>query len=90
MSGAEQLSPEAFALDRSVEEPLEVDAMSANSNGAGPIANGTLQDCLDRAAAVRIKTALESAKGNRALAAHELGVDRTTLYRLMKRLGLGQ
>lgn len=90
MSGAEQLTPDAFALDRSVEEPIEIDAMSANGNGAGHTISGTLQDCLDRAAAVRIKTALESAKGNRALAAHELGVDRTTLYRLMKRLGLGQ
>jgi DNA-binding NtrC family response regulator len=90
MSGAEQLSPEAFALDRSAEEPI-VHAM------AGVVAideidavSGTLQDCLDRAAAVRIRAALESAKGNRALAAHELDIDRTTLYRLMKRLGLGE
>jgi two-component system NtrC family response regulator len=90
MSGAEQLTSDAFALDRGVEEPLETEA--ASMNGAGPVhaANGSLQDCLDRAAAVRIRAALESAKGNRALAAHELGVDRTTLYRLMKRLGVGQ
>jgi len=90
MSGAEQLTPEAFALERNVEEPIELDAMSSNGNGSGHTVGGTLQDCLDRAAALRIKTALEGAKGNRALAAHELGVDRTTLYRLMKRLGLGQ
>jgi DNA-binding NtrC family response regulator len=90
MSGAEQLTPEAFALDRAVEEPLEFEAASSNGSGPAQAASGTLQDCLDRAAAVRIRVALESAKGNRALAAHELGVDRTTLYRLMKRLNLGQ
>jgi len=90
MSGAEQLTSDAFALDHS-EEPLEAEtASSANGTGAAQAANGSLQDCLDRAAAVRIRTALEAARGNRALAAHELGVDRTTLYRLMKRLGLGQ
>jgi transcriptional regulator of acetoin/glycerol metabolism len=37
---------------------------------------------------VRIKAALDAAGGNRIEAATMLGVDRTTLYRLMKRLGL--
>ena len=49
---------------------------------------GTLQTTLDRAAAVRIKAALAAAGGNRVEAATTLGVDRTTLYRLMKRLSL--
>jgi two-component system NtrC family response regulator len=49
---------------------------------------GTLQASLDRAATVRIKAALASAAGNRVDAATALGVDRTTLYRLMKRLSL--
>ena len=49
---------------------------------------GTLQTTLDRAAAVRIKAALAAAGGNRVEAAATLGVDRTTLYRLMKRLSL--
>jgi transcriptional regulator with GAF, ATPase, and Fis domain len=49
---------------------------------------GTLQASLDRAATVRIKAALASASGNRVDAATALGVDRTTLYRLMKRLSL--
>jgi DNA-binding NtrC family response regulator len=49
---------------------------------------GTLQESLDRAATVRIKGALAAAGGNRVDAATALGVDRTTLYRLMKRLSL--
>ena len=49
---------------------------------------GTLQASLDRAATVRIKSALAAAGGNRVDAAAALGVDRTTLYRLMKRLSL--
>jgi DNA-binding NtrC family response regulator len=101
MSGAEVLTPDAFALD--YERPIgesrmdegaggpEPDEMAAAAhaldNHAGPT-EGTLQDCLDRAATVRIKAALAATNDNRIEAAAALGVDRTTLYRLMKRLGL--
>ncbi len=51
---------------------------------------GTLQECLDRATAERIRAALEASGGAKAAAAVELGVDRTTLYRLMKRLGVNE
>ena len=80
MSGAEVLTPEAFALEGNIEttpereEPAEL--------------NETLQGYLDRVAVSRIRAALDAAKGNRALAATTLGVDRATLYRLMKRLNL--
>jgi two-component system, NtrC family, response regulator AtoC len=70
-------------------------ASTADSNHASSPAQpadaqdeGTLQASLDRAAAVRIKAALATADGNRVDAATALGVDRTTLYRLMKRLSL--
>jgi len=49
---------------------------------------GTLQEFLDQAAAIRIKKAMDGANGNRNAAAAALGIDRTTLYRLMRRLGL--
>ena len=49
---------------------------------------GTLQEALDEAAAARIRAALAAADGERTAAARALGVDRTTLYRLMRRLGL--
>ena len=70
---------------------------ASNSNHAQPAQQpaesqpgGSLQESLDRAATVRIKAALASAAGNRVEAATALGVDRTTLYRLMKRLSLSE
>jgi DNA-binding NtrC family response regulator len=48
----------------------------------------TLQDTLDRAAADRIRAALDAAGNQRAEAARALGIDRTTLYRMMRRFGI--
>jgi DNA-binding NtrC family response regulator len=90
MSGAEVLTPDAIALEPlTMPEPPQSHEESAETGAAaGP--DGTLQETLDRAATAKIRQALEAAKGNRAVAASALGVDRTTLYRLMKRLGLSE
>ncbi len=102
MSGQETLTPEAFAFeDEGVhDEPHAVGvapapaamptaaAPSAPASAATEEEEGTLQTTLDRAATIRIRAALAAAGGNRIEAATTLGVDRTTLYRLMKRLSL--
>ena len=90
----DDVSDEDFSMEAGGSNSTGADS-SPNSNGAQPTApaadvqdDGTLQATLDRAAAVRIKAALTAAGGNRVDAATALGVDRTTLYRLMKRLSL--
>jgi DNA-binding NtrC family response regulator len=52
------------------------------------IQGGTLQEAIDRSTAERLRGALAECGDNRAEAARVLGIDRTTLYRLMKRLGI--
>ena len=67
----------------------ETNTVQEDTGSASTVANeGTLQEFLDRAAALRIRKAIDFAKGNRNAAATALGIDRTTLYRLMRRLGL--
>ena len=73
-------------------EAIEPEDLLLESSGAGSVdpalATGTLQECLDACAAERVRAALAASGGRRADAARELGIDRTTLFRLMKRLGL--
>jgi transcriptional regulator with GAF, ATPase, and Fis domain len=51
---------------------------------------GNLQDFLDHAAADRIRAVLREVNGARLEAARRLGVDRTTLYRLMRKYGIAR
>jgi DNA-binding NtrC family response regulator len=51
-------------------------------------ADGTLQEAVDRATEERVRGALRETSGRRAEAARLLGVERTTLYRLIKRFGI--
>jgi DNA-binding NtrC family response regulator len=50
--------------------------------------DGTLQRAVDRATEERVRGALRETSGRRAEAARLLGVERTTLYRLIKRFGI--
>ncbi len=72
-----EITPEDLLLD-----PAPARTAPAAAGG------GTLQECLDRAADARVRAALAAAGGNRVEAARALGIERTTLYRMMKRLGI--
>jgi DNA-binding NtrC family response regulator len=69
-------------LDDLLVEPPGEDGVDASEGGGG------LRDFLDRAAAERVRTALAETGGRRAEAAARLGVERTTLYRLMRKYGI--
>lgn len=98
MSGTDVLTPEAFAFEGFSGEPVLDHCARRGGNNLcdSPATPGdryqaeseSLQACLDRAASARIKATLEATNGSRGEAATALGVDRTTLYRLMKRLNL--
>ncbi|HYD47520.1 MAG TPA: sigma 54-interacting transcriptional regulator, partial [Terriglobales bacterium] len=75
LARGEEITPEDLLL----EQP---------SDGAAAPPGMTLQQHLDQAAANALRTALTAAKDQRAEAACQLGIDRTTLYRMMKRFGI--
>ena len=62
---------------------LTLDAPAADDEPPSDLA-----DFLDRAAAAHIQRVLAETKGVRVEAARRLGIDRTTLYRLMRKHGL--
>ncbi|MGH7907326.1 MAG: sigma-54-dependent transcriptional regulator [Candidatus Binataceae bacterium] len=89
ISGKEDLTVDAFALEPPMSEaPGEAPETPEDLTDPTFFSKGTLQDCIDRVAFEQIKSAIVSAHGNRAAAANALGVDRTTLYRFMRRLGI--
>ena len=71
---ADCIRPQDLMLDRPI------------ASGGAPF-KGTLQDSIDDLVRTRIGAALDASNGNRAEAARLLGIDRATLWRLMKRLG---
>ena len=61
---------------------------SPPAEAGGRSSNDGLRNFLDQAAAKRIRKVLEEEAGVRVEAARRLGVDRTTLYRLMRKYGI--
>jgi DNA-binding NtrC family response regulator len=79
----------ALVLTREPEIQPEDLLLESGRAAASSIASvGTLQRALEKAAGDRIRLALEASQGRRVEAAAMLGIDRTTLFRWMKRLGL--
>ncbi|GAB4558628.1 MAG: sigma-54 dependent transcriptional regulator [Haliangiales bacterium] len=75
------------ATDGDNGDAAQADAAAGQAR-ADDAPTGTLQEHLDRATVARIRAALDQADGQRSRAAEILAIDRTTLYRLMKRLGI--
>ncbi len=69
-------------------EELALEDLLMPAGGAGEAEDDTLQACLDRAAREHIAAVLRACGGVKSDAARRLGVERTTLYRWMKKFGL--
>jgi transcriptional regulator with GAF, ATPase, and Fis domain len=72
-------------------DTLEIDDLLVDPRGEPEAPDSTPQDLqafLDTAAAERIRAVLAETGGVRVEAARRLGVDRTTLYRLMRKYGI--
>jgi DNA-binding NtrC family response regulator len=67
---------------------IEADDLLLEADADAPPTGNDLQAFLDRATREHIERALAAAGGKRIDAARALGIDRTTLYRLMRRHGL--
>jgi DNA-binding NtrC family response regulator len=95
LARGELVEPEDLLLESAVEkDPVGDGAHGGETPASRAVAqhiaagNGTLQDAVDRATEERVRGALNETGGRRAEAARLLGVERTTLYRLMKRFGI--
>lgn len=71
-------------------EDLLIDAEAEQSSSEATDRPGNLQSFLDQAAAERIRSVLKEVRGARLEAARRLGIDRTTLYRLMRKYQIGE
>jgi DNA-binding NtrC family response regulator len=69
-------------------DDLLIEADTENIPSEASDTPGNLQSFLDQAAADRVRAVLKEVRGARAEAARRLGVDRTTLYRLMRKYGV--
>lgn len=74
--------------DRLVLDDLLIDAPDGPSVAPAEENAAGLRSFLDRAAAERVRAVLAETGGRRVEAAARLGVDRTTLYRLMRKFGI--
>jgi DNA-binding NtrC family response regulator len=77
-------------LDDLLVDAGELDSGAAGSEASAEQPAGSLHDFLDRAAADRIRAALREAGDVKVEAARALRIDRTTLYRLMRKYGIAE
>ena len=85
----ESLSDDYYGpVDR--EEVVMLDDLLLDASQSAPSQerSGTLKQAMDDAACRRIREVLTETRGARVEAARRLGVERTTLYRLIRRFGL--
>jgi len=75
-------------VDSDVQRELQREPLRASSSSVGGPSSDSLKASVNEAKKQKVLEALGAARGNKSAAARLLGIDRRTLYNMIKELGV--